>query len=85
MLSANTGHANDRTTAAAPRTRIASLCVVLVIGAISLPLLASTTSAVAATRRAPPPIGKQLAELRGYDTVGGDYFGSSVAVRARPP
>ena len=80
MLSANTGHTNDRTTAAAPRTRIASLCVVLVIGAISLPLLASTTSAVAATRRATPPIGKQLAELRGYDTVAGDYFGSSVAV-----
>jgi hypothetical protein len=62
------------------KPRIASLWVLLAIGAISLPLLASITSAVAATRRATPPIGKQLAELRGYDTVTGDYFGGAVAI-----
>ena len=62
------------------KSRIASVCVILVIGAISLPLLASTTSAVAASPRTTPPIGKQLAELKGSDTVAGDYFGSSVAI-----
>ena len=80
---ANTGHANDEMTDA-PRTQckswISSLCVILVIGAISLPLLASAASAVAATSRTTPPIGKQLAELRDFDTVAGDDFGNSVAI-----
>jgi hypothetical protein len=43
-------------------------------------LLASTTSAVAASPRAVPSIGTQLAELKGSDTVHGDYFGYSVAI-----
>jgi len=53
------------------KSRIASVREILVIGAISLPLLASTTSAVAASPRTAPPIGKQLAELKGSDTVAG--------------
>src|ERR1019366_5771217 len=59
------------TTGTAPRTRrksrIASLSAFLAIGGFSLPLLASTTSAVAASPRSTPPIGTQLAEL-GSDT-----------------
>ena len=62
------------------KSRIANLCLVLVIGAISLPLLASTASAGAARSRTTPPIRKQLAELKGSDTAGGDEFGSSVAI-----
>ena len=58
-------------------SRIASL---VAVGAISLPLLAGTTSAVAANPRTAPRIGKQLAELKGSDTVAGDFFGSSVAI-----
>jgi hypothetical protein len=58
-------------------SRVASL---IVLGAISLPLLASTTSAVAASPRTTPAIGTQLAELNGSDTVAGDGFGVSVAI-----
>ncbi len=50
------------------------------VGAISLPFLTSSTSAVAASPRAAPAIGMQLAELVGSDTVAGDYFGSSVTI-----
>ena len=49
------------------------------IAATSLPLLAGTT-AVAASQRTTPPIGKQLAELMGSDTVAVDDFGCSVAI-----
>jgi hypothetical protein len=58
-------------------SRIASL---VAVGAISLPFLTSSTSAVAASPRAAPAIGTQLAELEGSDTVVGDWFGSSVAI-----
>ena len=64
----NIGGAIDGTTDTTARTRhkrIASLSVLLAIGAICLPLLASTTSAVAAAPRTTSPIGKQLAELKG--------------------
>ena len=61
-------------------SRMASLSALLVVGAISLPLLASTTSAVAASPRTTPPIGGQLAELKGSGTVAGDEFGDSVAI-----
>ncbi|MGO9581634.1 MAG: FG-GAP repeat protein [Acidimicrobiales bacterium] len=56
--------------------RIAGLTVLLAIGVLSLPILALTTSAAASPRTA-PPIGKQLAELKG---TAGDEFGSSVAI-----
>ena len=76
---ANTAHGNDGASDTAPRTRIAGLCVILVLGAFSLPLLASTTEA-AATPRTAPPIGKQLAELKGSGTLAGLRFGYSVAI-----
>jgi hypothetical protein len=51
------------------------------MGAISLPLLASTTSAVAASPRTPTATSwKQVAELKGSGTVAGDEFGGSVAI-----
>ena len=49
------------------KARIARLSVLLTAGAISLPLLAGSASAVAASTRTKPPIGTQLAEL-GSDT-----------------
>jgi hypothetical protein len=58
-------------------SRIASA---VAVGAVSLPLLANTTSAVAASARTTPSIGTQLAELKGSDTVAGDSFGGSVAI-----
>ena len=61
-------------------SRIASLPALLAVAAISLPLLAGTSSAVAASPRTTPPIGTQLAELKGSDTVAGDFFGYSVAL-----
>ncbi len=62
------------------KSRMASFVVLLAAGAISLPLLASTTSAVAASPRTTPPIGKQLAELKGSDGVAFGFFGFSVAI-----
>ena len=59
------------------RSRIAGL---IAVGTISLPLLASTASAVAASPRAAPSIGTQLAELKGSDTGGTNHFGNSVAI-----
>ncbi|MGO9097923.1 MAG: FG-GAP repeat protein [Acidimicrobiales bacterium] len=58
-------------------SRIASL---LAVGAIFLPLLASTASAVTASPRATPAVGTRLAILKGSDTVAGDNFASSVAI-----
>ena len=52
----------------------------LVVAATSLPLLVSSASAVAASSRATPSIGKQLAELKGSDTLSGDAVGVSVAI-----
>jgi hypothetical protein len=60
--------------------RVTGLLVLVAVGAISLPLLASTTSAVAASPRTTPPIGTQLAELKGSDTVADDEFGASLAI-----
>jgi hypothetical protein len=57
-----------------------SWSALLAVGAISLPLLASTASTVAASPRTRPPIGKQLAELEGSGTVAGADFGMSVAI-----
>jgi hypothetical protein len=45
-----------------------------------LPLLAGTVSAVAANPRATPPLGTQLAELKGSDTARGNFFGMAVAI-----
>ena len=59
------------------RSRIASL---IAVGAISLALSGSTATAVAASPRAAPPVGTQLSELKGSDTVAGDYLGYSVAI-----
>jgi nucleoside-specific outer membrane channel protein Tsx len=58
-------------------SRLASL---VAAGAVALPLLACSASAVAASPRSSTPIGKQLAELKGSDTVAGDSLGSSVAI-----
>ena len=58
-------------------SRVASL---IAAGAISLPLLASTTSPVAVSPRTMPLPGTQLAELKGSDTVAQDDFGYPVAV-----
>ena len=57
------------------RSRLGGL---LAIAATSLPLLAGTT-AVAASPRTMPTIGKQIADLTGSDTVALEYFGVSVA------
>jgi hypothetical protein len=62
------------------RSRVATLSAFVAVGAISLPLLASTASAVAASPRTTTSIGTQLAELKGSDTVAGDAFGVSVAI-----
>ena len=59
------------------RSRIASL---IAVGAISLALSGSTATAVAASPRAAPPVGTQLSELKGSDTVARDYLGYSVAI-----
>ena len=62
---------------------IAGLSMLVAVGAISLPLLASTTSAVAASPRTTLSIGRQLAELEGPDITGGLEnlgFGYSVAI-----
>ena len=52
----------------------------LVVAATSLPFLVSSASAVAASPRAAPSIGKQLAELKCSDTLTGDAVGVSVAI-----
>jgi hypothetical protein len=46
----------------------------------AVPLMATGTSAAAVRSRTTPPIGTQLAELEGFDTVAGDGFGDSVAI-----
>ena len=61
------------------KSRFAILSPLLAVGAFSRPLLANTATAVAASPLTTPPIGTQLAELKGSDTVPGDYLGSSVA------
>ena len=72
----------DQTSDSAPRTRcrswISYASAILATGAISLPLLSNTTSAV--SPRTTPPIGKQLAELKGSDTVARGRFDKSVAI-----
>ena len=62
------------------KSRVAGLSAFVAVGAISLPLLASTAAAVAASPRTTTSIGTQLAELNGSDTVAGDRFGDSVAI-----
>ena len=52
----------------------------LVVATTSLPLLVSFASAIAASPQAAPSIGKQLAELKGSDTLTGDAVGVSVAI-----
>jgi drug/metabolite transporter superfamily protein YnfA len=58
---------------------MAGLLGLLGVGAIFLPLLANPASATGARPRATPSIAKQLAELKGSDTVADDGFGVSVA------
>lgn len=62
------------------RRRTVSLSALLVAGAVFLPLLAGSTTAIAASPRATPPIGANWAELEGSGTIAGGQFGSSVAV-----
>ncbi|MGO9964906.1 MAG: hypothetical protein ACLPUG_15960 [Acidimicrobiales bacterium] len=56
------------------KSPIASLCALVVVGGVCLPLLAgcSSTAAVVSTR--------QVSELKGSGLSGGDEFGTSVAV-----
>ena len=56
----------------------ASLSALVMVGAVSLPLLASCTTATATGPRTAAP--KQLAELKGSDTTTTDEFGVSVGV-----
>ena len=60
-----------------PRSFIAGL---LVVAATALTPLPSSASAVAASPRAAPMLGEQLAELKGSDTLSGDAVGVSVAI-----
>ncbi len=60
--------------------RMVGLFALFSAGAVVLPLVACGTTAVAANPHSASPIGKQLAELNGSDTVAGDEFGYSVAV-----
>ena len=62
------------------KSAMARLSALLAVGAISLPLLWGTTSALAASPRATPPIGRQLAQLKSSDAVAQSYFGYSVAI-----
>jgi hypothetical protein len=59
---------------------MARLSLLAAVGAISLPLLAGTTSAGAASPRTTQAVGKQLAELKVSEPVFSDLFGWSVAV-----
>ena len=58
------------------KSPIASLCAFVAFGAITAPLLAGCGTAGPATGATM----KQVAELKGSDTVGGEEFGTSVAV-----
>ena len=60
--------------------RTSRFATLVAVGVIALPLLACNASAVAASPWSTVPLGKQMAELKGSDTVTGDGFGSSVAV-----
>jgi hypothetical protein len=63
------------------KSQIASLCALLTLSAIALPLLAScTTPAAVPSSHGVRPIETQLAVLKGSDTVSSDEFGVSVAV-----
>ena len=59
--------------------RASRIAVLIAVGAISLPLLASPALAGARSRSG-SPIGMQLGELKGTDTVASDGFGVSVAI-----
>ena len=61
--------------------RTSRLVSFIAVGAISLPLLAGTVSAVGASPRTTSVLGwKQVTELKGSDTVTGDGVGFSVAI-----
>jgi hypothetical protein len=51
------------------------LSAVLAAGAIAVPLVASATAGAVVNTVAAPAVGKQLAELKGSDTVTYDTFG----------
>ena len=59
------------------KSRIANLSAILVVGAMSVPLLASCSSTSSGTSSG---TAKQLAELKGSDTVASDEFGVSVGI-----
>jgi hypothetical protein len=60
--------------------RLTRLSTLVAVGALSLPPLANTASAVVATPRETPAIATQSTELKGSSTVANDYFGRSVAI-----
>ncbi|MGA2528959.1 MAG: hypothetical protein ABSG36_07320 [Acidimicrobiales bacterium] len=62
---------------------IASWSVLVVLGTISLSFIASTRTALAASGRSEASMGKQIAELKGSDTVAGDGFGAPVAISGK--
>lgn len=55
-------------------------CVLLALGGISIPVIACLATSVAASPQTRASIGKELAELKGSDSVAGNRFGTSVAL-----
>ena len=62
------------------KSGLTSVSVVLTAAAISLPFLASAAAGATVSVRATTAVGKQLAELKGSDTVKDNDFGFSVAI-----
>ena len=60
--------------------RTSRVAVLVVLGGIMVSLLAGPVSASGARPRTTPPVGLQLGELKGSDTVAQDGFGVSVAI-----
>ncbi|MGA3352731.1 MAG: FG-GAP repeat protein [Acidimicrobiales bacterium] len=62
------------------KSRIVALLGLASASAIVLPMLAFSAAATAASQQTAPPVGRQLAEIKGSDTVSGDAVGVSVAI-----
>jgi hypothetical protein len=62
------------------KSGIAGLSVVIAAGTISAPFVAGAATGTTANLYAKTTVGKQLAELKGSDTVKYDYFGVAAAI-----
>ena len=65
-------------------SRMASLSALVAVGAIFLPLLTSSTSAVTASPGTTPSIGRQLAEPEGSRSPNGRRCAVAMADRSGP-